>query len=137
MSEGWTVLKRAENELLTQVGPGTAMGVVMRRYWIPVLLREEVPDPDGDPVRVADGFRRIDTTGHTILPGLVDAHAHIAAVMCGAELQTPSSPATSRTCSWSAAIRSAASRPPVRSRWSSNQAGSSTRKNPSLPPPGF
>jgi hypothetical protein len=73
MSEGCTVLKQAENELLTQVGPGTAMGAVMRRYWIPVLLREEVPDPDGDPVRVADGFRRIDTTGHTILPGLVDA----------------------------------------------------------------
>jgi hypothetical protein len=74
--------QQAENELLTQVGPGTAMGAVMRRYWIPVLLREEVPDPDGDPVRVADGFRRIDTTGHSILPGLV------AAVMCGAKLQT-------------------------------------------------
>jgi hypothetical protein len=42
--------QQAENELLTQVGPGTAMGAVMRRYWIPVLLREEVPDPDGDPV---------------------------------------------------------------------------------------
>ena len=82
------MLKQAENELLTQVGPGTAMGAVMRRYWIPVLLREEIPDPDGDPVRVAGGFRRIDTTGHTILPGLVDAHAHVAAVMCGAELQT-------------------------------------------------
>jgi len=74
--------QQAENELLTKVGPGTAMGAVMRRYWIPVLLCEEVPDPDGDPVRVAHGFRRIDTTGHSILPGLV------AAVMCGAKLQT-------------------------------------------------
>src|SRR5204863_10105418 len=37
----------------------------------------------------------------------------------------PSSPATSRACSWPAAIPSAASRPPVRSRWSSNQAESS------------
>ena len=46
------MLKQAENELLTRVGPGTAMGEVMRRYWIPVLLREEIPDPDGDPVRV-------------------------------------------------------------------------------------
>ena len=46
------MLKQAENELLTRVGPGTAMGAVMRRYWIPVLLREEMPDPDGDPVRV-------------------------------------------------------------------------------------
>jgi len=30
---------------------------------------------------IGDGFRRIDTTGHTILPGMVDAHAHVAAVM--------------------------------------------------------
>jgi hypothetical protein len=30
----------------------------------------------------------VDGTGHTVLPGLVDAHAHVAAVMCGAELQT-------------------------------------------------
>jgi imidazolonepropionase-like amidohydrolase len=37
---------------------------------------------------IPDGFRRIDTTGQTILPGLIDAHAHVAAVMGGAELQT-------------------------------------------------
>jgi phthalate 4,5-dioxygenase len=52
MAEGSAVLEHADNELLTRVGPGTAMGAVMRRYWIPVLLREELPDPDGDPVRV-------------------------------------------------------------------------------------
>jgi hypothetical protein len=47
------VFKQAENELLTRAGPGTAMGAVMRRYWIPVLLREEIPDPvhRGDPLR--------------------------------------------------------------------------------------
>ena len=44
------MLKQAANELLTQVGPATAVGAVMRRYWIPVLLREEIPDPDGDRV---------------------------------------------------------------------------------------
>jgi len=37
---------------------------------------------------IPESFRRIDTTGHTIMPGLVDAHAHVAAVVCGAELQT-------------------------------------------------
>jgi phthalate 4,5-dioxygenase len=46
------MLKREENELVTQVGPGTAMGNVMRRYWIPALLTSEVPGPDSDPVRV-------------------------------------------------------------------------------------
>jgi hypothetical protein len=34
---------------LTQVGPATAVDAVMRRYWIPVLLREEIPDPTAIP----------------------------------------------------------------------------------------
>ncbi|HEY3117331.1 MAG TPA: Rieske 2Fe-2S domain-containing protein, partial [Chloroflexota bacterium] len=32
-----------ENELLTQVGPGTPCGELMRRYWQPVALTEELP----------------------------------------------------------------------------------------------
>jgi phthalate 4,5-dioxygenase len=46
------VLSREENELLTRVGAGTPMGELMRRYWIPALLSEEIPAPDCPPVRV-------------------------------------------------------------------------------------
>ena len=46
------MLSREENELLTRVGPGTAMGEAMRRYWIPALLVREIAEPDGPPVRV-------------------------------------------------------------------------------------
>jgi len=46
------MLSRQDNELLTQVGPGTAMGRLMRCYWIPALLSEEVAAPDCPPVRV-------------------------------------------------------------------------------------
>jgi len=46
------MLSKEENELLTQVGPGTRMGDVMRRYWLPVLLASELPGPDCDPIRV-------------------------------------------------------------------------------------
>jgi phthalate 4,5-dioxygenase len=46
------MLKQEENELITRVGPGTPMGDVMRRYWMPALLASEVPNPDSDPVRV-------------------------------------------------------------------------------------
>jgi len=42
---------KEENELLTHVGPGTPMGDVFRRYWIPAVLSEEVPEPDCPPVR--------------------------------------------------------------------------------------
>lgn len=40
------------NERLVRVGPGTPMGEVFRRYWIPACLSEEVPEPDSPPARV-------------------------------------------------------------------------------------
>lgn len=41
-----------DNQILTQVGPGTPMGDLMRRYWQPVLLSREVEHTDSDPIRV-------------------------------------------------------------------------------------
>ncbi len=46
------MLSEQENELLTRTGPGTPMGELMRRYWIPALLSEEIPEPDCPPVQV-------------------------------------------------------------------------------------
>jgi phthalate 4,5-dioxygenase oxygenase subunit len=46
------MLSRDENEILTRVGASTPMGELMRRYWIPALLSEEIPVPDCPPVRV-------------------------------------------------------------------------------------
>lgn len=39
-------------EMLTRTGPGTPMGSLLRRYWVPILLAEEVAEPDCPPVRV-------------------------------------------------------------------------------------
>ncbi len=41
-----------DNETLTRVGPDTPMGELMRRYWQPVALSWELPEPDCPPVRV-------------------------------------------------------------------------------------
>src|SRR2546426_267952 len=46
------MLSAEDNELLTRTGPGTAMGDFFRRFWMPVLLSQELPEPDGPPVRV-------------------------------------------------------------------------------------
>jgi phenylpropionate dioxygenase-like ring-hydroxylating dioxygenase large terminal subunit len=46
------MLSPEENELVSRVGPGTPMGEVLRRYWMPALLAEELPEPDGAPLRV-------------------------------------------------------------------------------------
>jgi phthalate 4,5-dioxygenase len=43
---------REDNELLTRVGPGTPMGEVMRRYWIPAAFSKQVAEPDSPPIRV-------------------------------------------------------------------------------------
>lgn len=46
------MLSKEDNELLTQTHPGTPMGNLIRRYWVPGLLSEEIPEPDCPPVRV-------------------------------------------------------------------------------------
>lgn len=45
------MLTKTENDLLTQTGPGTPAGELLRRYWQPVGLSEELP-PQGAPVPV-------------------------------------------------------------------------------------
>ena len=45
------MLSKADNELLTQVGSGTPMGEVFRRFWLPALLSTELSQPDCPPLR--------------------------------------------------------------------------------------
>jgi len=46
------MLRREQNELLTQTGPGTPGGAFFRSYWLPALLAEELPENECPPVRV-------------------------------------------------------------------------------------
>jgi phthalate 4,5-dioxygenase oxygenase subunit len=68
------MLSEADNQRLTQVGAGTPMGKLFRRYWLPCALSEELPEPDGAPVRVRllgeDLIAYRDSTGKV---GLVSA----------------------------------------------------------------
>jgi len=45
------MISQEENNLLTQTGPGTACGELLRRYWQPIALSEELPH-GGAPLRV-------------------------------------------------------------------------------------
>src|ERR1700733_7224618 len=49
---GALMLRKEQNDLLTQTGPKTPMGAMFRSYWIPALLSEELPANDCAPVRV-------------------------------------------------------------------------------------
>ncbi len=46
------MLSKHDNELITRVGPGTPMGQLMRRYWLPALLSTDLPEPDCAPIRL-------------------------------------------------------------------------------------
>jgi phthalate 4,5-dioxygenase oxygenase subunit len=46
------MLSEQDNQLLCRVGPGTPMGTLMRQYWIPALAANELPEPDGRPLRI-------------------------------------------------------------------------------------
>ena len=69
------MLNSENNEILTRVGPGTAMGGLFRQFWHPALLCEELPAPDCAPVRVrlmGENFVAFrDSSGKV---GLLDAH---------------------------------------------------------------
>ncbi|MBS0519212.1 MAG: Rieske 2Fe-2S domain-containing protein [Proteobacteria bacterium] len=46
------MLSQADNEFLTQSGKGTPMGELLRRFWMPALLCEELPEIDGPPKKI-------------------------------------------------------------------------------------
>ena len=69
------MLKPEENELLTRIGPETPMGSLLRRFWLPALLEEELAGPDSDPVKLrllGEDLVAFRDTGGVI--GILDAH---------------------------------------------------------------
>ena len=46
------MLTEEQNESLCRVGPGTPMGELMRRYWVPSILSWELAEPDCPPVTI-------------------------------------------------------------------------------------
>jgi nitrite reductase/ring-hydroxylating ferredoxin subunit len=46
------MLTQEDNELVCRTGPGTIMGDLFRRFWLPALLMKDLPEPDCEPVRL-------------------------------------------------------------------------------------
>jgi phenylpropionate dioxygenase-like ring-hydroxylating dioxygenase large terminal subunit len=43
-------MQAEQSKLLTETGPGTPMGNLMRRYWLPIALSSQVAEPDSAPL---------------------------------------------------------------------------------------
>ncbi len=76
------MLKKEQNEFLTQTGPGTPMGRLFRSYWLPALLAEELPHNECAPVRVKLLSERLlawrDTQGRYALTDEFCAHRGVS-----------------------------------------------------------
>lgn len=76
------MLTQEQNEFLTRTGPGTPMGDLFRRYWIPALLASELPENDCPPVRVKLLSERLlawrDTQGRYALTDEFCAHRGVS-----------------------------------------------------------
>lgn len=46
------MLSAEDNVLLTHVEAGTPMGDMIREFWIPAIRSDEMPEPDGPPLRI-------------------------------------------------------------------------------------
>ena len=46
------MLSKADNELMCRVESDQPMGVVLRRFWMPACLLDEVPPSGEGPVRI-------------------------------------------------------------------------------------
>jgi phthalate 4,5-dioxygenase len=76
------MLSAEHNELITRTGPGTPTGLLFRRYWMPALLADELPENDGPPVRVKLLSERLlawrDTQGRYALTDEFCAHRGVS-----------------------------------------------------------
>jgi phthalate 4,5-dioxygenase oxygenase subunit len=46
------MLSAERNLFMTRIGRGQPMGELFRHFWLPLTLSEQLPDRDGDPVRL-------------------------------------------------------------------------------------
>src|SRR6187399_2921288 len=76
------MLRKEQNDLLTQTGPGTPMGQMFRLSWQPALLAEELPENECPPVRVKLMGERLlawrDTQGRYALTDEFCAHRGVS-----------------------------------------------------------
>jgi phenylpropionate dioxygenase-like ring-hydroxylating dioxygenase large terminal subunit len=77
-----TMLSREHNEFVTRTGPGTPMGELLRRYWIPALLAAELPENESPPGRIKLLSERLlawrDTQGRYALTDEFCAHRGVS-----------------------------------------------------------
>jgi phthalate 4,5-dioxygenase len=69
------MLTKEDNELICRTGPGTPMGELFRRFWLPAVQTEEIPETDSEPLRIRmlseDLIAFRDTSGKV---GIVDVN---------------------------------------------------------------
>src|ERR1700745_989752 len=96
------MLSKADNEFLTLTGKDTPMGSLLRRFWMPALLSEELPERDGPPKKIRlmgeDLLAFRDSNGRSAAPPSTTAAARRAACVVPFTAGSSTSTATASTC---------------------------------------
>ena len=50
-------MRAEDNDTLTRTDAGTPMGALFRRYWLPALASDELPEPDGSGTYTTTHFK--------------------------------------------------------------------------------
>src|SRR6266404_5031548 len=78
------MLRAEDNKFLTESGAGTGMGELLRCFWLPVLLSEELPEADGPPKKiVVMGEELLAFRDSRGVVGVIDQYCRIAAPISG------------------------------------------------------
>ncbi len=76
------MLRAEQNKFITETGPGTPMGELFRRYWIPAMHASELPENECPPVRIKLLSERLlawrDTQGRLALTDEFCAHRGVS-----------------------------------------------------------
>ena len=74
------MLSQEDTKLLCETDAGTPMGELFRRFWIPVLISDELPEPDCTPIAIKILGEELlvfrDTNGKVALISAFCAHRH-------------------------------------------------------------
>jgi phthalate 4,5-dioxygenase oxygenase subunit len=108
-------MQAAQNELITRIGPGTACGALMRRYWQPVALLDEF-DPRFDPRMAERPLKAVRLLGQDLVLWR-DTTGRLACWTATARTAAPTWPLRAMKATVCAAPSTAGSSTPTAAAW--------------------
>ena len=107
------MLRAEDNKFLTESNAGTGMGELLRRFWLPVLLSEELPEADGPPKKIVVMGEELLASRHAAWSASSISIVRIAAPISGSAATRNAASAVSITGNSTPTAAASTCRPPI------------------------